>query len=142
MLLVKQHNVKFLSMLQRKTTISSHVLKQLEKSRHPLSVAQIMKQLHKRGLNPNKTTIYRILEKLINKNAVAEIAVKNGATYYEFSHGHHHHFICNHCDTIFCLDACHVESHDINLSELLPNQQFKIHSHDFNLYGVCELCAK
>lgn len=129
-------------MLERKTTISSHVLKQLEESLYPLSVTQIMEQLDKRGLNPNKTTIYRILEKLINKKAVAEIAIRNGATYYEFAHGHHHHFICNQCDTVFCLDACHVESQDINLTELLPNQQFKIQSHDFNLYGVCEPCAK
>lgn len=130
-------------MLERKTTISSNVLKLIEKSKFPLSVPQILNQLKKKGLSPNKTTIYRILEKLINGNMVSEIAVRNGATYYEFSHGHHHHhFICNECETVFCLDACHVESNHINLNALLPNKQFKIQSHDFNLYGVCEPCSK
>ena len=129
-------------MLERKTTISIQVLRQLEASTHPLSVAQIMSQLSKQELNPNKTTIYRIIEKLLNKNAISEITVRNGTTYYEFSHGHHHHFVCSQCETLFCLEACPVSAHGINLKELLPNKKFTIRSHDFNLYGVCEICAK
>lgn len=132
---------RIVNVLERKTTISNHVLRQLEDSHHPLSVSQIMDRLAKHNMNPNKTTIYRILDKLITKGAVTEISVRNGATFYEFSHQHHHHFICNECETVFCLDACHVHSHGINLTELLPNKKFKIQSHDFNLYGVCEPCS-
>jgi Fur family ferric uptake transcriptional regulator len=130
-------------MLDRKTPISTHVIKILEASQLPLSVAHIMAQLDTKGLTPNKTTIYRLLEKLITKKAVSEIFLRNGTTYYELSKGHHHHhFICNECDTVFCLESCHVESHAINLAQLLPNKGFKIQSHDFNLYGVCEPCLQ
>lgn len=130
-------------MLERNTTISSNVLSELECSDSPLSVAQILDILEKKGLNPNKTTIYRIMDKLVQKRAVTEVTVRNGASYYEFSNGHHHHhFICNNCDAVYCLDACHVESHHINLKALLPNKNFKIQSHDFNLYGICEPCSE
>ncbi len=128
-------------MLERKTTISKHVLMQLKVSTSPLSVGQLLANLEQHGLHPNKTTIYRILEKLMNKKAVTEIPLRNGVTYFELSHGHHHHFICNECDAIVCLKTCHVESLDINLTELLPNKQFRIQSHDFNLYGICEPCS-
>lgn len=129
-------------MLERKTAVSSNVLKILQKAKHPLSVADITDLLNKKKLRPNKTTIYRILEKLMQKKAVSEVSVRNGASYYEMSRGHHHHhFICNECDTVFCLDVCLVDEHRINLSSLLPTAQFKIQFHDFNLYGVCEPCA-
>ena len=128
-------------MLDRKTTISSQVLRQLEKASSPLSVAQIMERLMHQGLSPNKTTIYRILEKLKLKKVVDEIPVRSGVSYYEFSQEHHHHFICNVCDTVFCLQSCHVHLHGIVLENLLPNSHFTIQSHDFNLYGVCESCS-
>ena len=129
-------------MLERKTTISSHVLTTLESSSYPLSVPQIMDQLNQKELHPNKTTIYRILEKLAKKNVVTEVTIRSGTTYYEFSNKHHHHhFICNECETVFCLDTCHVEAQQMNLSSLLPSKQFKIQSHDFNLYGTCEPCS-
>jgi len=128
-------------MLERKTTISTEVLHVLEGASSPLSVAQIMESLDEKGLRPNKTTVYRLMEKLIGKKAVSEISVRNGTAYYELSKGHHHHhFVCNECETVFCLDSCHVESHGINLSALLPYKGFQIQSHDFNLYGVCEPC--
>ena len=128
-------------MLIRKTTISVFVINLLKESNSPLSVLQIMEKLKQANLTPNKTTIYRILEKLVQKKTFNEVSLRNGVTYYEFSKGHHHHFACNQCELVFCLDACHVHSHKIDLNALLPNKKFKINSHDFNLYGLCEPCS-
>ena len=129
-------------MLKRKTIISNYVLKEFEKSKHPLSVNQIIENLKAKELTPNKTTIYRIIEKLLAKNIISEISIKNYASVYEFTKGHHHHFICNECNTVFCLDQCHEKSPQIDLDNLLPNKNFSIQSHDFNLYGTCENCQK
>lgn len=129
-------------MLARKTIISSQVLTLLQESSSPLSVGQIMDALVKKKLTPNKTTIYRILEKLIQKKVVSKIMLRDNTTYFEFVQSHHHHFICNQCEAVFCLPTCHVESHQINLDSLLPNPKFKIKSHDFNLYGICAPCAE
>lgn len=127
-------------MLKRKTIVSKYVLKEFEKSNHPLSVNQIIENLNHKGISPNKTTVYRIIEKLLSKSIISEISVKNHSSVYEFTKDHHHHFICNECHTVFCLDQCHVKSHQINLDNLLPNKNFIIQSHDFNLYGICENC--
>ena len=133
-------------MLERKTTISNNVIHLLQTAKAPLTVSQIIQKLKKKELSPNKTTIYRIIEKLLQKKIITEIPVRNGSNFYEFRHGdhyhHHHHFICNQCETVFCLKKCHLESHNINLSKLLPNKDFTIQSHDFNLYGICERCSQ
>ena len=128
-------------MLERNTIISSNVIRILKESAHPLSVSHVMESLARKDLNPNKATIYRILKKLIHKNELTEITVRNGASYFELKKDHHHHFICNQCETAFCLDGCHVHAQNIDVSRLLPTKKFKIESHDFNVYGICEACT-
>lgn len=92
---------------------------------------------------PNRTTVYRILDKLVAAEEVKTIALKTGVSYYEMvkDKRHHHHFICTKCDDVFCLGGCHVKTFDIDLTKLLPNSSFSIQAHDFNLYGVCDKCG-
>ncbi|RAP29439.1 hypothetical protein DID76_04080 [Candidatus Marinamargulisbacteria bacterium SCGC AG-414-C22] len=129
-------------MLQRNTIVSSHLLKILETTNHPLSVTDILRQMLAKSLQPNKTTIYRILKKLIDKNKVSEFSVKNGTTYFELSGSHHHHFICNECHAAFCLTGCHVNLNNMTFDNMLPSNGFQINSHDFNLYGLCDSCVE
>ena len=130
-------------MFERKTVIGNHVTAIFKKAQAPLSVQDILSHLAKLNLTPNKTTIYRMLEKLVAKNTLTEIAIKQGGSVYELSpKTHHHHFICNSCSHVYCLKSCHVDTHQIDLSGLLPNNKFRIQSHDFNLYGTCDACNK
>ena len=127
--------------LKRKTIISTKVLDLLKKSNTPLSITQILDFLGKINIKPNKTTIYRLIDKLIETKIVTTITFSDSKTYFELTNkGHHHHFYCDSCNHIYCLDSCHVDKLNINLNELLPSQLFKISRHDFNLYGVCEKC--
>ena len=64
-------------MFERKTTVSTMLLEILKSSSDPVSVSDILNQLEKGQLNPNKTTIYRQLEKLKEKQIVLEIPIKN-----------------------------------------------------------------
>jgi Fe2+ or Zn2+ uptake regulation protein len=128
---------------KRHTILSNTVVELLKTSEHAVSMAQIMDRLNARGLTPNKTTVYRILDKLVVNKTATAIAIKNGTSYYELltpGHHHHHHFFCYDCETLYCLNACHIEKMAINLTPLLPNPKFKITSHDFNLYGRCQQC--
>ena len=34
-----------------------------------------------------------------------------------------------------------METQKINIADLLPNPNFKVESHDFNIYGTCEPCG-
>lgn len=135
-------------MILRNTAISSRVISILQNSKHPLSVQQILFKLEESDLTPNKTTIYRLMEKLVEAKQVTMIVVNNGVAYFEYlssedSHHnhHHHHFFCNECEFLYCLDGCHVDRFGIELKELLPSKRFKIKKHYFNLHGVCENCT-
>ena len=128
-------------MLGRKTMIKSSLLKILEQSNSPISVPQILQQLAEKNLNPNKTTIYRILEKLVLNQEVSEIAVKNKANYYELFKEGCHHFICNQCDVVRCFDDIKLDKPQFDFNRFLAHSSVQIQSHELNVYGICESCA-
>ncbi len=123
----------------RKTTVSSAVLAFFESSHHPVSVKHILDYLNKKNLFPNKTTVYRIIDKLLAANYITELTLRTGGTYYETVPTHpHHHFFCVDCKSVFCVEATPAEP----LMETMKtaNPLFQIHSHDLNLYGRCSQC--
>ncbi len=124
-------------MIKRNTTISRHVIKILEESNQAVTVLQILKTLNDQNLYPNKTTIYRLMDKLVSDGMIKVIIGKNGTSYYERSDHDHHHFFCHSCEQVFCLPP----SKDINIDSLIQNQEFKVTGHDFNIYGICEPCS-
>ena len=145
--------IKKTMLLKRKTRLSESVVRILEINRKPLSVQQILEILKSESLTPNKTTLYRMMEKLIENGSVVVINRSNGVSYYELvrlkpnlaNHNHsqhHHHFFCNDCDLIICLEDCVIEKNKIDLNSFLPSKDFEIQSHDFNIYGSCGSCKK
>ena len=69
-------------MFERNTNISSSVLSILQNTKQPLSVKQIIKNLQEISISANKTTIYRIIKKLIDKKEITEIVINSGIKYY------------------------------------------------------------
>ena len=129
-------------MLERKSIISEKVINILNESKAPITATSILKKLKEKDLSPNLSTIYRILNKLIDKKFINELKINTKESYYEKSQEkHHHHFICNICKVISCLKSCFIQTQNISLSNLLPNKNYKIASHDFNIYGTCDNCA-
>lgn len=129
-------------MFNKKTIVSENVLRILNEATQPISISYVLDELKKVELTPNKTTLYRIMDKLTQKKEVHVLVLKNGISYFELARKHHHHhFFCTQCETLFCLETCHLDQFQINLSGLLPNNQFKINQHDFNLYGTCNTCT-
>ena len=129
-------------LLQRQTVISKNLIEMLQKANSPLSMLQIQDLFLKKSLNPNKSTLYRILEKLLQKKLINSINLENGKSYFEWKHNkHHHHFFCKECETVTCLDNCLIHQNHIDLNTLVPNQNFTVAHHDFNLYGYCEKCT-
>lgn len=49
---------------------------------------------------------------------------------------HHHHFICTDCLTTYPLDFCPAEH------KITPPDAFEVHSHKFEVYGLCGECAR
>jgi Fur family zinc uptake transcriptional regulator len=123
----------------RETKISTALITIFESAPKPISVPEILKLLEKSQLSPNKTTIYRQIEQLQKKSIISPILLREGTTHYELKKTHHHHFICERCGDISCLN---ISSADIcHAIQSLAAPGVKIKGHDFNLYGECEKCA-
>lgn len=124
----------------RETKIGLALLKLLEVTSKPISVPEILEILEKQSLLPNKTTIYRQLEQLQKQSKVSAITLKSGTIHYEFKKNHHHHFICDSCGDIMCLNKIENSEDICKAIQKLTAPGVQIKSHEFNLYGDCEKC--
>ena len=62
----------------------------------------------------------------------------NGEKLFRFrcqTHGHHHHFICEKCGSTKEIDMCPMDFFQNQL------EGCEIHSHRFEIFGLCEKCA-
>jgi Fur family transcriptional regulator, ferric uptake regulator len=130
-------------MTKRKTALLEAIQTLFNTTKTPQSVTGILEQIKPFGLEPNKTSVYRMLTKLVSANTLSTFTLKDGVTYYELlkNNAHHHHFYCQLCAKIFCLDACTVSNLSKALSSVIPKPGFKVLQHDFNLYGTCDTCV-
>lgn len=110
----------------------------------PLSVGVIIEAMAKRGLKPNKTTIYRELERLKEEGIVREVLIDGKAQYFELLNEdeHHHHLICVVCKRIEDFDPSpEVEKKIDELTSLVQkNTRFGMLSHSVDFFGTCGRC--
>lgn len=80
-------------------------------------------------------TVYRTLKILQDDNLVCSVEIPGQAPRYESSdRGHHHHFHCQKCHSVFDLEKC-VEG----LKNLVPSG-FRVIDHEITLHGLCKAC--
>ena len=82
-------------------------------------------------------TIYRNLYTFVQLNILEETEL-NGEKLFRFrcqAHGHHHHFICEKCGSTREIDMCPMDFFKDQL------EGCEIHSHRFEIFGLCEKCA-
>lgn len=121
----------------RKTKGLSLVLDMFEKKNESISVVALIEVLKN---NMNRTTVYRILDRLENQGVLHSFNSKDGLKWYAkcdgcTTHAHsdmHPHFQCTDCDKIECIevkiDIPILTSRKINTTEIL-------------LLGQCEACS-
>jgi len=121
----------------RKTKSVKILLKTFEQTDNAISVIELVKQLHQKM---NKTTVYRILERLDEAGLLHSFIDKDGLRWYakcnDCSIGHHidahPHFQCNDCGKIECL------TFEVTIPKL---HNHRIDSAKLLLVGQCENCA-
>ena len=120
----------------RKTKTVSLLQNVFESSEKALSVVQLVDQMI---YAMNKTTVYRILDRLEKEGLVHSFFGKDGLKWYAKkatccstkSTGTHQHFQCNHCGTIECLD--------VNISIPQLDNRY-ISSTKILIQGTCPSC--
>ena len=122
-----------------KTKLLSAVLQTLEQSGCPLSITDIKAHLALQQMRPNKTSLYRILEKLKQKKTVEALQIAEGVTYYELKKTPHGHFICETCNGVECLSAPLPTSWFDVLQKQMPMRSVSHISLAVN--GLCTQCT-
>jgi Fur family ferric uptake transcriptional regulator len=124
---------------KRLTPVVEALLIVLTKKPIPISVPEIMTELAKQKLKPNKTTVYRSIYALRELGLVSEIVLRDGSLRYELKTDEHkHHLICTKCGTVASIEL----AGDLDKIERKIEQQeaFEIMQHDLTFYGRCAKC--
>lgn len=124
----------------RQTPLVKKVLELFKNSHKPLSVPEIQAALKKVNLTPNKTTLYRMFEKLEAAGTVEALLLDPKVVYYELKTHHHHHFLCDSCDKITCISDPDLETQIHSLEHKLEAKGLTIKDHHFSLSGKCAAC--
>jgi Fur family ferric uptake transcriptional regulator len=120
----------------RKTKSVETLLSIFENNKNAISAVQLIDLLKEKM---NKTTIYRVLERIENDGVVHSFVDKDGLKWYAACHGcsateHidiHPHFQCQDCGKIDCLTV------EVKIPSI-PNR--KINFSQVLLIGKCESC--
>ena len=120
----------------RKTKSVGTIISIFQETENALSVVELVEQLKNQM---NKTTVYRILERLENEGIVHSFTDRKGLTWYAkckdcSKHQHHDihpHFQCKRCGKVECLST------EIPLPTF-PNHQ--VDNAEILLFGECEEC--
>lgn len=124
----------------RNTRIRKGIMEVLAGAKAPVSVVEILRQLERKSMAPNKTTVYRDMEMLAREGVVLGVDFGDRTKRYELAEGdHHHHLICRSCGKV----------EDIVLGDNLVSQRrliarksgFVVESHNLEFFGRCKTCA-
>lgn len=125
----------------KNTKLSQIVRRTLEQSKRPVSVPELQLILAEEGVKPNKTSLYRMLEKMKQEGMLEEVLLDSRTRFYEVKTDHHHHFTCNDCSQVTCFADDDLERKIHELADWFEAKGMKISSHQFSLSGVCENCV-
>jgi Fe2+ or Zn2+ uptake regulation protein len=125
----------------RETPLRQSILEIIKNEQQPVSIPKLIPLLEKQNLKPNKTTLYRLFQKLVSSGAVEEVLLDSGTAFYEISSHHHHHFICQNCENIECLSDETLEQSIHVLEKTLQKNGLKLNAHHFSFSGFCKNCT-
>ena len=110
------------------------------KNKH-ISVDCIVEHLKQQGESVGKTTVYRYLDVLINKNQVRKYFIEEGASacyqYISEDETEYYHLKCNKCGALLHMDC---EGFKNIQKHLLHEHNFELDTSKTVLYGVCKEC--
>ncbi len=124
---------------QRQTRQRDAVLRVISEASGPLSVPEIHDRARDAHAGIGIATIYRTL-KLLQENAqIQAVILPSGESRFEaVGRGHHEHFQCRSCNSVFDIHACPL---DLPRNTTLQGG-FIVEDHELTLYGTCPTCAK
>lgn len=125
--------------MQRGTAQRRAILEALEEAPGPLTAQELHSRAQARVGGLGLATVYRNLSDLERCGDVVSVHLPSDATRYEpAGRGHHHHFRCVRCDTVFELEvACPLAV----LEDVTLPGGLTVTGHELVLFGLCGACG-
>jgi len=105
---------------------------------HP-TADQVYDALHQRLPGLSRTTVYRVLDTLVEQRFARKVHHTGGAARFDPMTARHHHLVCDGCGLLVDLDDAVVPGVP------LPDARgtgFRIHDYSINFTGLCKNCRK
>ena len=106
---------------------------QLLGEHHLLTAPDLQVKLETFGKRYNKTSVYRALERLLEKDQVCRLSFSSNEILYELRDSHHDHLVCERCGRVQTTH-CMVSIPDTDT--------FKATHHHLTVFGICDQCEK
>jgi Fur family transcriptional regulator, ferric uptake regulator len=104
----------------------------------PLGVHEILERARREVPGLGLVTVYRTLGLLREAGQLRAVVLPSGESRYEpEGRGHHHHFHCRRCDTVYDLPGCPLRVPEGG--EVAPG--FRSEGHDLTFSGTCPACG-
>lgn len=110
------------------------LITQLLSQHHMLAASELRQLLDAEGHAFNKTSIYRALEQLLQKDLICQYQFDLKEAKYELRANHHHHLVCQGCGEVDTLPCTGSICHEV--------KNFQVTHHHLTLYGFCQNCQE
>ena len=126
--------------MQERTTKQKEFIKEYLKNSyiHPTAF-DVLKSAKENNINIGLTSIYRILNKMVEKQEAFSIITKDNIVHYDTNRGDHYHFICEKCKKVYDIPSSVAPDLVKNTTEATG---FDITSHDIVFHGICSECKR
>lgn len=117
------------------------ILNIFEKSAQPVTAEQIFLMLKKQENAINLSSVYRILNTLVEKCLVIKTVMpgENKAVFEMNRFEHKHYVVCTQCKKMVSVPGCPLEEYE---KKLRDNTGFQIQGHQLEVFGICRECSK
>jgi Fur family transcriptional regulator, ferric uptake regulator len=107
-----------------------------ERLNRPLGPQEVLDAVSNQVEGIGIATVYRNVKSLVEEGWLATVELPGEPARYERAgKGHHHHFRCDHCGSVFELDGC------VGNFKALAPPGFRVTNHEVILFGSCAGCA-
>lgn len=117
------------------------ILKTFLEVRDHLSTDELHRLVKKKDPKIGFTTVYRTLKLFTECGLASELAFHDGVARYEHQYNRrtHHHMVCTDCGSSVEFFSPEIEKVE---HEIGRKHHYSTTRHTFQIYGVCEDCAK
>lgn len=115
-----------------RTAKTEPAILELLAQKHTLAGPEIVSGLAANGFRVNKTSVYRALERMLEKGQICRLSLGEQTVVYELRDHHHDHVVCQNCGK--------AETVECQVPQEPQITGFQIDHHHATYFGLCPDC--